>query len=187
MPGRGSSNTKDSPSCTEADEIEACVLQTIGCQYGCSGKDAQQLLQFVSCLESPVDPTNIHAKSGEGSCFPYRASDCATASSIDYASVKACRSNKDQLKDIQSWILNQSENAYVFPQLYMAGNRSMSYGSVAELKQGMCHSGVQAACSAPSPAPEPSSQNYKCKIFTGRCVAEPNGKYGSEAECEAEC
>jgi hypothetical protein len=143
VPGRDASRSR---TCAEVDNFEACALSIAECQGGCSGAKAQQLLQFVACMEGPSRSTNLTQSTREGNCRPFRSAECASKAGIDGSVLNSCVGDQSKLASIKSWILNHSEDAYGFPQLFIARNRSMDYSSVSDVKKDLCVGGVEAAC-----------------------------------------
>ena len=131
------SDTNPGVGCAQSDKIEACLLDVTGCQYGCSGPKAQQLLSFVTCLEHPGP---------EGVCHPQRQSSCASSAGVDNGAIETCLKDTAKVEAIEKYVTSQSTRIHSFPHVTING-RIVRAQDTAGLKQVLCRDGVKSACS----------------------------------------
>jgi len=117
------------------------------------------------------------------------AQSCAAKANLDYDTINKCYQG-DQGGTLLAAAAKTFDAALIgsVPHVFVHGKVTQpDYGDV---KTAICASNTTKTstgpCSTPAPGPAPS-QNYKCEFFKAQCVADPNGKYSSEADCEDKC
>lgn len=117
------------------------------------------------------------------------AQSCAAKASLDYDKINKCYQG-DQGNTLLAAAAKTFNAAMIgtVPHVFVDGK--FTQPDYDDVKTAICASNTTKSgtgpCSAPAPGPAPS-QNYKCEFFKGQCVADSNGKYSSESDCEDKC
>jgi len=158
------------------DETGCSWEKITACAFNATTETGPKV-KFLACMD------------GQGGDNPQTpAKFCATQASLDYDAINKCYQNDQGDKLLQ-------EAARVFdaaligsiPHIFVDGK--FTQPDYDDMKTAICAANTTTTggpCSGPAPGPAPS-QSYKCEFFKGECVADPNGKYSSAADCSQKC